>query len=477
LIHSAAISADVEEAAARHLLRRDRQEDLCFALWHPSLGETRTTALIADLILPEPGDRQVHGNASFNSQYFERAISEAITAGAGLALLHSHPLGGGWQGMSDDDVFAEQGRAAAVLAATGMPLVGMTLAGTDRTWSARQWERVAPHTYDRIDFESVRVVGKHLRVSRPGEPRLTQNAKLVRTISAWGPRVQEMLAELKIGVIGCGSFGSVVAEGLARMGVRQVVLIDFDTVEIVNLDRLLHANESHANLAMAKVEMISAAIRESATHPRFEVQSREFSVVEQVGYQAALDCDVLFSCVDRPWPRSVLNLIALAHLIPVIDGGLRMQRAKTGDGLGRGDLKALTVVPGRQCLECVGQFSPEYVAVERDGFLDDPKYIDSLPIDHPLRARQNVFAFSLFGASLEIFQLLSLFVTPGGLADPGAQGYHFVPGLMDADWSSCKPTCLYAQLVGLGDNSGFNVTGRHLLAEAKREERRKLQSC
>jgi len=467
--------ADVDEIAARHLLRSDRQEDLCFALWHPSRGETRTTALVADLILPEPGDRQVHANASFNPRYFERAIGEAITAGAGLALLHSHPLGRGWQDMSEDDVAAEEGRAAAALAATGMPLVGMTLAGTDRTWSARHWERVAPNTYGRVDFESVRVVGKHLRVSRSGISLSAPNPKLIRTISAWGPRVQEMLAELRIGVVGCGSFGSVVAEGVARMGVRRVVLIDFDTVETLNLDRLLHAREADAIRSRAKVEMTAAAIRESATHPRFEVLSREFSVVEQPGYQAALDCDVLFSCVDRPWARSVLNLIALAHLIPVIDGGLRMQPAKTGDGLGRGDLKALTAVPGRQCLECVGQFSPEYVAVERDGFLDDPKYIESLPVDHPLRARQNVFAFSLFGASLEIFQLLSLFVTPGGLADPGAQGYHFVPGLMDADWSSCKPTCLYAQLVGLGDNSRFNLTGRHLIAEAKREERRKSQ--
>ncbi|MBA4385352.1 MAG: hypothetical protein C0410_11500, partial [Anaerolinea sp.] len=158
---SVAMTEEVACVARTHLLRADRQEDLCFALWYPSHGQHRTTALIQRLILPGKGDHNVHGNASFKPEYFERALTTAAKARAGLALLHSHPCGRGWQGMSDDDVNAEHGNASAVFGATRLPFVGLTLAG-DSSWSARFWERAAPRAYSRVWCSTVRIVGNRL---------------------------------------------------------------------------------------------------------------------------------------------------------------------------------------------------------------------------------------------------------------------------------------------------------------------------
>jgi hypothetical protein len=218
MLYSAAIPSEVHASAVAHLVRADRQEDLCFGLWFPSQGRGRTSALLQSLILPRPGERAVHGNVSFTPAYFQRALGLAVEAGAGLAFLHSHPAPG-WQDMSHDDIVAEDKHAAATKAATGLPLLGLT-AGDDGAWSARLWEKVGPRQYERRWCRTVRVVGERLAVTY--HPRLTAvpafRTELTRTVSAWGPAVQADLARLRVGIVGAGSVGVPVAEALARMG-------------------------------------------------------------------------------------------------------------------------------------------------------------------------------------------------------------------------------------------------------------------
>jgi molybdopterin/thiamine biosynthesis adenylyltransferase len=473
--YSTAIPATVHRAAKEHLLRPDDQEDLCFGLWYPSQGRERLTGLVGRLILPLEGERRVHGNASFLPRYFERALDNAVQAGAGLAFFHSHP-GPGWQGMSNDDVVAEKRHAAAAKAATGIPLLGMTI-GTDESWSSRFWEKTAPRTYERRWCSHVRVVGEWLALTYYDQllPRPRPKEALKRTVSAWGEQVQANLARLTIGVVGAGSVGAILAEALARTGIAQVKLIDFDGVETVNLDRLLHATIADADKHLAKTEVLARALRKSATADHFRVDEIEYSIGEEEGFRSALDCDVLFCCVDRPWPRAVLNLIAYAHLIPVVDGGIRIDTTRGGK-LKRADWRAHIASPERQCLECLGQYNPAMVSLEREGYLDDPRYIQGLPTDHEIRRNENVFAFSLSVAALEVLQLLMMVVAPLGCANAGAQHYHFVPGMFEEpDFMGCKDSCLYPGFIARGDSLGIVVTGKHPVAEEARENRAKAR--
>src|SRR5262245_19594156 len=100
---STALTTDTDHELREHLLRRDGQEDLCFALHRPSQGNRRHSFLISEPILPVPGERTVHGNVGIRADYFLRAAGLAADAGAGLVLLHSHPGGRGWQDLSRDD--------------------------------------------------------------------------------------------------------------------------------------------------------------------------------------------------------------------------------------------------------------------------------------------------------------------------------------------------------------------------------------
>jgi molybdopterin/thiamine biosynthesis adenylyltransferase len=456
--YSVAMTEELAGVAHAHLLRQDRQEDLCFALWRPSAGRSRMTALIHELVLPREGERRVHGNVSFEPAYFERAMTEAAAKGAGLALMHSHPRGRGWQGMSLDDVRAEQGNAGAVFGATRKPFVGLTIAG-DGSWSGRFWMKTAPRTYARQNCATVRVAGNRIKVTYLDElaPPPVATAEQIRTVSAWGEETQRHIARLRVGLIGSGSVGGLVGDAVVRTGFEDMMLMDFDFIEIHNLDRLSYA--TRADVGQLKVEVQAAHLIERATAESFRVETVPSAVFEEEGFRAALDCDVLFACVDRPWGRYILNLIAYAHLIPVIDGGIAVRCNKHGK-LAAADWKAHTATAGRPCLQCLHQYDPGLVQAEREGLLDDPDYISGLPNDHPLKMRENVFAFSMSCAGMQMLQMLALTVDPLGQPNPGAQLYHFVGNITEPPaFQDCHPECQFPSLVALGDDCGIRATG------------------
>ena len=317
-------TSEADATASQHLLQhyhRDKhQEDLCFALWRPSTGRVRQVALIDEIILPKSGERNLHGNASFEPDYLGRAIKIACQKKSGLAFMHSHPYPG-WQGMSEPDIDAEQNVLAYPAGATDLPLVGLTI-GTDGYWSGRFWEK-SGKKMQRHWCEKIRVVG-------PQSYKIYFNDNIIeppkrkeilkRTFDTWGRESQETIARLKIGIVGLGSVGCIIAEAIARIGVTQVTLIDPDKIEEHNLDRLLYGTTK--DIGELKVDVASRAIKAHATADKIQINALPVSIHDEVAYRTALDCDILFSCVDRPVARDVLNYIAQAHLVPVIDGGV-----------------------------------------------------------------------------------------------------------------------------------------------------------
>jgi len=448
---SAAMTDAMDEALTEFLQRSDGQEDVCFALYHPSTGLGRFSGLLVEPIWPQDGDRDVHGNASFNAPFVERALAAAAEAGAGLALLHSHPLGRGWQGMSIDDVRAEKRLAPSAFGATDLPLLGLTQAG-DGSWSARFWPRIGPRMYQRQDCVTVRLVGPRFRIQFNSGllPPPSHTQQQVRTVSAWGDKKQADIARLRIAVIGCGSTGGVVAESLARMGIQRIVLVDFDKIEDKNLDRLTFA--SGGDIGQAKATVLGDYVKSITTSDDFDVHALSKSIVDGDAQRAVIDCDLIMCCVDRPWGRHLINMMGLAHLIPVIDGGILVRTNSRGH-LASADWKTHVSSPGRACLRCLGQYDLGWVQTEREGNLDDPSYIEGLPDGHPLKSRENVSPFTLACASRQLLQFVSLVVEPLAENWFGAEHYHFVGDFWERmeKWPLCEDDCPIAPLVGRGD--------------------------
>ena len=81
---------------ASHLLRADGQEDICLAVYRPSTGRERDTALIADVLPPRFRERAVHGNASVTGDYVMRAAFTAAKTGGVTRCRPTSPGSGCW---------------------------------------------------------------------------------------------------------------------------------------------------------------------------------------------------------------------------------------------------------------------------------------------------------------------------------------------------------------------------------------------
>ena len=454
---SAAMTADNDSVLGEHLHKPNNQEDLAFGYWRPSIGLNRYSAILEQVLLPRQGERELHGNVSFMPGYLHRVLAE-VPDGCGIAFMHGHPSPG-WQGMSADDVVAERDRLAGQAGGrTGLPLLGLTR-GTDGAWSARIWKRSAPRTYSRHDAVSVRVVGRELNITHHPSARATgPNESQAATVSVWGPIAQSKLVRAHVGIVGLGSVGSLVAEALVRMGLRNLTYIDFDHIEDRNLDRTAGASSADVAAKLLKVQIATRNAVRVGTSVDHNLKVVPSSVLTQNGLQAALDCDVLFCCVDRPWPKHLLNSLAYSQLIPVIDGGI-MARVKPNGEPFHVAWRIHTIGPEHRCMVCLGALRRSDVALDREGKFDDPDYIEGLSeIDKAAISRRNVFPFSMSVAAHEVLQLVSLLTGTSKIGGIGPQTYNAYPGEMAASANShCEPDCDYTALTASGADLSPNL--------------------
>lgn len=80
----------------------------------------------------------------------------------------------------------------------------------------------------------------------------------MRTELLLGSKAMSKLRESRVCIFGIGGVGSFAAEALVRSGIGSIVLVDYDTIDITNINRQIHANFN--TIGRAKVEVMKERI-------------------------------------------------------------------------------------------------------------------------------------------------------------------------------------------------------------------------
>jgi molybdopterin/thiamine biosynthesis adenylyltransferase len=179
-----------------------------------------------------------------------------------------------------------------------------------------------------------------------------------RSIRAHGTATQRRVSQMHVVIAGVGGVGSAAAEQLARLGVSKITIVDPDVVEASNLPRLIGAAPHHEG--KPKVDAVREAVYRANPDTDVNVVQGYLEEHEDV----ATTADLILQCVDRDVSRSSLAQLAVKHLIPVIDAGIRIIRGNDEEP-GTRAVFVFTTIPGdTACFTCLDRGDPEQMRLE-----------------------------------------------------------------------------------------------------------------
>jgi molybdopterin-synthase adenylyltransferase len=408
----------------KHLLR-DEFEEICFLFCH--VVETQSPSrliFLADHVvtletvccLRRSGTSIVIDPRAKNAVY-NRFVESPYN---GLINCHSHPFAHGavaFSSIDDADDLREFSWQCDQLP-RGKRAVGqkeivyaLSIVFGQNSLDARGYRPGFTPTLPAI--EQVQVLGETFRTLTPTggtaiaplsyEARRTYD----RQIMAFGEEGQRALAHLRVGLVGAGGIGSIIAEDLPRQGVKSLVLVDPDYLGLSNLNRWQGAHPE--DVGKLKVRILAKRLK--GMFPNIKITPVASSIASAKALKALKSCDVIIGAVDNHLARFLLNRLSVQYLIPYLDAATVISRRKEDNQI---ELLARlgVVVPGTTaCLDC-SQIT-YYDKKEITPHLYDPPTRIQLMVsgyiqDHPEVSSPAVMPLNMLASSMLLTELQNL---------------------------------------------------------------------
>lgn len=135
-------------------------------------------------------------------------------------------------------------------------------------------------------------------------------------LAGFGPAEQARLRDATALVIGAGGLGSPALLYLAAAGIGRILVSDFDTVDVTNLQRQVLFNTDD----LGQPKAAAAAMRLGALNPDTLVEPIEARLVGDTLAAAVARADVVLDCCDNFGTRFALNAACTAAGKPLVSG-------------------------------------------------------------------------------------------------------------------------------------------------------------
>ncbi len=364
MVNRLVLTKNMWDRIRSHLLADD-SEHLCFILAEHIMDEKSHLLLARELVITKDSELDSGGRfgLSLKLESLIRLMNRTNELGCVLIEAHSHPF-------SCHDVdfsYIDMDGQAEMVAYLSDVLPGRAYGAIVLGQAAIRGHLWLPAKRTPAHLHAVRIVGPTVQVlPADGSPRSflsdvrdgAVDEVYHRQVLALGDDGHRKLEQATVGIVGLGGLGSAAAQQLAYLGIRSFLLIDDDTVERSNLNRLIGATP-HA-IGRPKTDVAAEHIRSinaGANVTTLSVNVRSIEALRRLS-----QCDVIFGCVDTDSGRLILNELANAYLVPYIDCGvgIEIEAGQIKDAGGR----VIVWIPGRPCLLCAKEIDTRIAAEE-----------------------------------------------------------------------------------------------------------------
>lgn len=135
-------------------------------------------------------------------------------------------------------------------------------------------------------------------------------------LNYWEP--QSLLKSANVLVLGAGGTGSHTTEALARLGVGNITVVDFDTVELSNLNR---QNFEYNDVGKLKTAALKERIERVNPYINIKTVTKKISSAKDIT-EVGTNFNIVISCIDKPNNSTdILDEYSQANNIPWVLGG------------------------------------------------------------------------------------------------------------------------------------------------------------